>query len=102
MSEFTEAVKLAVAKLEAAEQSCQKAKDRLSAVRAHNGQGGYSVTVNGVSVAVSTCDSKTYQGTLIRGREMIHLGALKALGAELQAAEDRVRECRKMLSELVL
>lgn len=50
-----------------------------------------SVTVNGVTVAVSTCDNRTYQGTLIRGREMIHLGALKALGAELQTAANHVR-----------
>lgn len=101
MSEFTEAVTLAIKHLETAEQGWQKAKDRLATVRGHNGQSGYSVSVNGVTVAVSTYDSRTYQGTLIRGREMIHLGALKALGAELQTAEDRVRDCRAALRALI-
>lgn len=101
MSEFTEAIKAAVMKLEAAESAHKQAADRLATVRGHNGQSGYSVTVNGVTVAVSTCDSRTYQGTLIRGREMIHLGALKALGAELQTAADRVRDCRADLASVV-
>jgi hypothetical protein len=101
MSKFTEAVTEAVKALELAEKSYQVATDRLAAVRGHNGQGGYSVTVNGVSVAVSVCDSRTYQGTLIRGREMIHLGALKALGAELQTAADRVKSSRAYLASIV-
>lgn len=101
MSKYTEAVMEAVKALELAEKSQQIASDRLATVRGHAGQSGYSVTVNGVTVAVSTCDSRTYQGTLIRGREMIHLGALKALGAELQAAADRVRDCRAHLSTIV-
>jgi hypothetical protein len=101
VSEFTEAVTLAVKNLEKAEQAWQKSKDRLATVRGHNGQSGYSVSVNGVTVAVSACDSRTYQGTLIRGREMIHLGALKALGAELQTAEERVRDCRNALRALI-
>lgn len=101
MSEFTETVTRAIKKLEAAEEAWKKANDRLAIVRGHNGQSGYSVSVNGVTVAVSTCDSRTYQGTLIRGREMIHLGALKALGAELKTAEDRVRDCRAELRALI-
>lgn len=101
MSKFTEAVTQAVKDLESAEKSHQIATERLATVRGHAGQSGYSVTVNGVTVAVSTCDSRTYQGTLIRGREMIHLGALKALGAELQYTADRVRDCRAYLSSVV-
>ena len=101
MSKFTEAVTISIKNLETAEQAWQKAKDRLATVRGHGGQSGYSVSVNGVTVAVSTCDSRTYQGTLIRGREMIHLGALKALGAELQTAEDRVLDCRAALRALI-
>lgn len=98
MSVFTEEVSAAVKKLEDAEKSHALAKQRLETVRGHAGQNGYSVSVNGVTVAVSACDSRNnYQGTLIRGREMIHLGALKALGAEVQVAADRVKDCRKNL-----
>lgn len=100
MSKYTEAITEAVKALELAEKSHQTAAERLATVRGHAGQSGYSVTVNGVTVAVSTCDSRTYQGTLIRGREMIHLGALKALGAELQTAADRVRDCRTYLASV--
>ncbi|MEK2607737.1 hypothetical protein WLF18_01265 [Pseudomonas shirazensis] len=88
--------------LEKAEAAHKLAADRLAAVRGHCGQSGYSVTVNGVTVAVSECDRRTYQGTLIRGREMIHLGALKALGAELDAAEKRVLEWRAYLASVVI
>lgn len=101
MSKYTEAVMEAAKALELAEKSHQIASERLATVRGHAGQSGYSVTVNGVTVAVSTCDRRTYQGTLIRGREMIHLGALKALGAELQTAADYVRDCRAYLSSIV-
>ncbi len=102
MNKYTEAITEAVKALESAEKSHQIASERLSTVRGHAGQQGYSVTVNGVTVAVSTCDSRTYQGTLIRGREMIHLGALKALGAELQTASDRVRDCQAHLAAIVI
>lgn len=101
MSKFTEAVTQAVKALEVAEKSHQVASERLATVRGHAGQSGYSVTINGVTVEVSVCDSRTYQGTLIRGREMIHLGALKALGAELQTAATRVRDCRAHLASVV-
>jgi len=102
MSQYTEAVMSAAQSLEKAEAAHKLAADRLAAVRGHCGQRGYSVTVNGVTVAVSECDSRTYQGTLIRGREMIHLGALKALAAELDAAEKRVLEWRAYLASIVI
>ncbi|CAE6906123.1 conserved protein of unknown function [Pseudomonas marincola] len=102
MSEYTESIKKAADALDLAEQAFALATNRLATVRCHNGQSGYSVTVNGVTVAVSQCDSRTYQGTLIRGREMIHLGALKALGAEVQTAADRVRDCRAYLASIVV
>ena len=102
MSKYTEAITAAVKALEHAEKSHQIAAERLATVRGHAGQSGYSVSVNGVTVAVSTCDSRSYQGTLIRGREMIHLGALKALGAELQTAADRVQNCRAHLASIVI
>ncbi|MCO7634095.1 hypothetical protein NJF54_19935 [Pseudomonas guariconensis] len=102
MSKYTEAIVQAAQGLEKAEAAHKVAAERLAAVRNHCGQRGYSVTVNGVTVAVSECDSRTYQGTLIRGREMIHLGALKALGAELDAAEKRVLEWRAYLASIVI
>jgi hypothetical protein len=101
MSKYTEAVKHAVSMLEQAEAAHKVAAERLATVRGHAGQRGYSIIVNGVRVDVSTCDSRTYQGTLIRGREMIHLGALKALGAELQHAADVVKAWRLHLSQIV-
>ncbi|MDH1548657.1 MULTISPECIES: hypothetical protein [Pseudomonas] len=102
MSQYTDAVVSAAQALEKAEAAHKVAAERLAAVRNHCGQRGYSVTVNGVTVAVSECDSRTYQGKLIRGREMIHLGALKALGAELDAAEKRVQEWRAYLASIVI
>lgn len=97
MSNYTNSVRKATDALEKAEQQLLTAKERLAAVRTHNGQGGYSVTVNGVVIAVSVCDRHTYQGTLLRGREMIHLGALKALGAEVSAAESNLKHCAAAL-----
>jgi len=101
MSKFTEAVTEAVKAVELAEKSYQVATERFNTVRGHAGQSGYSVAVNGVTVVASACDSRTYQATLIRGREMIHLGVLKALGAELQTAADRVRISRAHLASVV-
>lgn len=92
MSKYTDEVKKAAEGLEKAEQHLSQARIRLATVRRHNGQSGYSVVVNGITVAVSQMDSRSYQGTLIRGREMIHLGALKALGAEVQAVEETVKK----------
>lgn len=100
MSKYTEAVMKAVEVLERAEAAHKVAVERLATVRGHAGQRGYAVTVNGVRVDVSECDSRTYQGTLIRGREMIHLGALKALGAELQTAADRVKAAKANLTRI--
>ncbi len=97
MGKYLDGVRMAADALEKAEAAYAIAKDRLATVRNHNGQGGYSVTVNGVTVAVSECDSRTYQGTLIRGREMIHLGALKALGAQLDVCANRVKAARANL-----
>jgi hypothetical protein len=101
MSKYTQEVISAANALEAAEIVYDAAVKRLEAVRNHNGQLGYSIAVNGHRIDVSVCDSKTYQGTLIRGREMMHLGALKALGAEVDHTAKRVNACRKHLSNVV-
>ena len=102
MSKYTDEVKKAADGLEQAENFLSSARGRLNTVRGHNGQSGYSVSVNGVTVAVSRMDSRTYQGTLIRGREMIHLGALKALGAEVQEAEESVMKWRDHLKAVTM
>lgn len=100
MSKYTEAVVNSAQMLEKAEAAHRLSLERLQTVRGHAGQHGYSVTVNGVRVDVSECDSRTYQGTLIRGREMIHLGALKALAAEVDHAASVVKAWKRRLSEL--
>lgn len=92
MGSYTESIKAAATALEQCEERLSLAKKRASTARGHNGQQGYSVTINGVSVAVSHCDPKTYQGTLIRGREMIHLGVMKVLNEEVHMAEDAVKK----------
>lgn len=102
MSEFTELVSLAVKNLEAAENGYEKAKSREDKIRNHCGQRGYSVSVNGVDIAVSRRCPRTYQGALIRGREMIHLGALKALAGLTEEARDLVVTRRKELLDVVL
>lgn len=99
MSEYTDSIKQAAEGLDQAEKRLEVAKAQLDKVRGHCGQNGYSVVVNGVTVAVSVCDSKSYQGTLIRGREMIHLGALKALGAVVHMEEENVKKCKDHLAK---
>lgn len=77
------------------------AKKQLEIVKSHNGQSGYSVAVNGITIAVSKTDSRTYQGTLIRGREMIHLGAIKAVNAVCDNCEDNLKDAIKKLEDFV-
>ena len=93
----TKAVAKAAAVLEAAYADLQKARNDYATVKAHNGQVGYKVTVNGISVDVSVMDQRTYMPAMIRGREMIHLGALKALAARIAQYETYVAECEKHL-----
>lgn len=101
MSVYTFAISQAISALDKAENAAQLAVDRYNKVRVHCGQSGYNITINGVTVAVSTCDNRTYQGKLIRGREMIHLGALKALEHEKDQAFEYVKECREHLLKVV-
>ncbi|MBX9754780.1 MAG: hypothetical protein K2X80_08505 [Pseudomonadaceae bacterium] len=69
-------------------------------IKSLNGQSGYSLTIGGVSVPVAVMDSRTYQAKLIRGREMIHLGALKAMTYEIDNQDRRIKELRAELSRL--
>ena len=84
-----------------ADDALQNALLDLNKVRALNGQDGYTVTVNGVHIAVAAMDSRTYEAKLVRGREMIHLGALKALGARVDAAKETLDAERAKFAELV-
>lgn len=95
MSIYTYNVVSAANDLEKAEAAHQACVNRLNQIRGHKGQSGYAITIDGVRVDVSVCDSRTYQGTLIRGREMIHLGALKVLGAEVDFAKLRVQAAKE-------
>lgn len=99
MSEYTDSIKQAAEGLDQAEKRLEAARAQLAQVRGHCGQRGYSVVINGVTVAVSACDSKSYQGTLIRGREMIHLGALKAMGAVVRKEEENVKAWMEHLAK---
>lgn len=78
----------------------EKLEDDYATVKALNGQRGYSVSVNGVNVDVARMDQQTYMAAMIRGREMIHLGALKALSAMIGDAKESVAGHKKYLAWL--
>lgn len=101
MSVYTFAISQAISALDKAENAAQLAVDRYNQIRSFRGQEGYSITIGGISVSVAVTDSRTYQGKLIRGREMIHLGALKALEHEKDQAFEYVKECREHLLKVV-
>lgn len=83
-----------------AEESLDRATQNYSTVKRLNGQSGYSVIINGVTIPVASCDTRTYQGTMIRGREMIHLGALKALDGLIDIAKAQVKHERQILAKM--
>lgn len=96
-------IQKAVADLDQARQLHEYAVSGLSSIRGLRGQDGYSVTVGGirVDVAVNAGREGGYQAKLVRGREMIHLGALKALQALIDDRADIVRAKEKFLKVLV-
>lgn len=63
------------------------------------GQRGYNLTIDGVQIAVAVMDERTYQAKLVRGREMIHLGALKALDSIVDEWREIVKQRRLDLAE---
>lgn len=77
-----------------------KAENDYATVKALNGQNGYSVSVNGVRVDVAVMDQGTYMAAMIRGREMIHLGVLKALSAIITDAALNVSAHRRHVAQL--
>lgn len=98
MSIVDQIVKQAEA-LRSAEASLKTSLDRYAKVKGLGGQQGYSVTIDGVTVQVAEMD-RYYAPKLIRGREMIHLGALKALDAEIDRRRDNIKACRLALALL--
>lgn len=96
-------IQKAVADLDQARQLHEHAVSDLSSIRGLRGQDGYAVTVGviRVDVAVNAGRDGGYQAKLVRGREMIHLGALKALQALIDDRADIVRAKEKFLKGLV-
>lgn len=90
-------------KVKAAEDALAKAQTDLNTVRSLNGQNGCSVTVNGVSIAVAANGGAYtgYAAKLVRGRDMIHLGAIKALQALVDDCRNRLAEQQQELADVV-
>ncbi len=77
-----------------------EAQQHYDKIRTLNGQVGYGISIGGVSLTVAEMDSRTYMAAMVRGMEMIHLGATKALAARVRALEFRVIEEEKKLTIL--
>lgn len=77
-----------------ADAALKTAINRYQQVKALNGQQGYSINIGGLTVQVAEMGPH-YGPQMIRGCEMIHLGALKVLDGDI----DR---CRKNLNGLRL
>lgn len=76
-----------------------KAKEEYEIVKSLCGQSGYRITIAGVRVEVAEMDRRTYMAKMIRGREMIHLGALKVLDARVDELNRKLSERIQMLAD---
>lgn len=85
--------------LKTAEKFLEGAISNYDRVKGLCGQRGYNLTIDGVQIAVAVMDERTYQAKLVRGREMIHLGALKALDSAVDEWRDIVKQRRLDLAE---
>lgn len=92
-------VTIAAEALSAAQDGLKKAESDYAKVKGLGGQQGYSVHVNGVAISVAVMDG-SYQGALVRGREMIHLGALKALQGVIDSWKCEVASRRATLRQI--
>lgn len=90
MSAWAEQIAKQAVVVTSAESNLKAATDRYNKVKGLGGQQGYNVTIDGVTLAVANMD-RYYVTKLIRGREMIHLGALKALDADIDQCRARVK-----------
>ncbi len=77
-----------------------KARSDYANVRALHGQRGYDVVIGGARITVADMDPHTYQAKLVRGCEMIHLGALKALDARVDGLAERVKHEEQKLARI--
>lgn len=80
----------------------REAVANLKHVRELCGQQGYSISINGIRVPVAGMDRRTYNSKLIRGREMIHLGALKALQGIVDHWTSEVAKRERELAALTI
>lgn len=98
-----EAIQKAAESLEQARIAHESAIANLASIRGLRGQDGYAVTVGGIriDVAVNAGREGGWMAKLVRGREMIHLGALKALQALIDERADIVRSNEAALKSLV-
>jgi hypothetical protein len=95
----TKEVKAAADALAEAQAALATAESNYGTVKGMGGQQGYRVHVNGVAIDVAVMGGN-YQGTLVRGREMIHLGALKALQGVIDAWKAEVSRRRQALRQI--
>lgn len=75
----------------------QEQIDALRALRGH----GYSIMINGTEVRVADTvlgDDRQYAMKIVRGREMIHLGAIKALDGILDDHHQQMRKLQEHLA----
>jgi hypothetical protein len=97
-----EAIQKAAASLEQARAAHETAINSLANVRGLCGQQGYAVTVNGIRIDIAVNGGRDcgYMAKMIRGREMIHLGALKALQAVIDQHAAAVKQNEAWLKQL--
>ena len=87
--------------VEQAEVALETAKKRYRSVKALNGQEGYSINIGGLDIQVARMNSG-YVPQVIRGCEMIHLGALKALAGDIDQRAMALTKRKQELAELGL
>lgn len=97
-----EAIQKAAADLELARVAHDRSIQDLASVRMLCGQSGYAVTVNGIRIDVAEDGGRNagWAAKMIRGREMIHLGALKALQAVIDRHADEIKKGEAWLKRL--
>lgn len=87
------------AEVEQASVALANAEQRYRSVKALGGQNGYSVNIGGLQVNVARMNS-AYMPQIIRGCEMIHLGALKALAGDIDQCAKALTLRKQELAEL--
>jgi hypothetical protein len=105
MSTFTDNVEKAALAIRSAEAGLLEAQSNYNLIRQLCGQRGYTITIatdsSTIRVPTAICDSHTWQGTLVRGRELIHLCVLKALDSIIDTRKTALAAARATLKELV-